>query len=290
MGVPGATVANFNAWAGDYDHSALQPMLYVPVHHTTLRLALRLVPSPRRILDVGCGTARLLHQARQPCPRAELIGVDPAWQMLTTASARTPAELAVRFVHAAAEDLPFARGTFDLVVATLSLRHWSDRDAGIAQIARVLTPGGVLVVADVFRACQRRPRAAITPRRRCHPVPAELGGVLAAHRLAVVAQDRTPWFALPDVQIIAAQKPHRPAEGDQPPTSRRRLAWFTVGWNALAGLVTIAVGLAAGSIALLGFGADSSMEVFAGVVVLRRLAARTAHPRPPRPPGGAPAG
>jgi divalent metal cation (Fe/Co/Zn/Cd) transporter len=53
----------------------------------------------------------------------------------------------------------------------------------------------------------------------------------------------------------------------------RRLAWFTVGWNALEGLVAIASGLAAGSIALLGFGADSYVEVFAGVVVLWRLAA-----------------
>jgi divalent metal cation (Fe/Co/Zn/Cd) transporter len=53
----------------------------------------------------------------------------------------------------------------------------------------------------------------------------------------------------------------------------RRLAWFTVGWNALEGLVAIASGLAAGSIALIGFGADSYVEVFAGVVVLWRLAA-----------------
>jgi divalent metal cation (Fe/Co/Zn/Cd) transporter len=53
----------------------------------------------------------------------------------------------------------------------------------------------------------------------------------------------------------------------------RRLAWFTVGWNALEGLVAIASGLAAGSIALLGFGADSYVEVFAGAVVLWRLAA-----------------
>jgi divalent metal cation (Fe/Co/Zn/Cd) transporter len=53
----------------------------------------------------------------------------------------------------------------------------------------------------------------------------------------------------------------------------RQLAWFTIGWNALEGLVAIAAGLAAGSIALLGFGADSYVEVFAGSVVLWRLAA-----------------
>jgi len=53
----------------------------------------------------------------------------------------------------------------------------------------------------------------------------------------------------------------------------RRLAWFTIGWNALEGLVAIASGLVAGSIALIGFGADSYVEVFAGAVVVWRLAA-----------------
>lgn len=51
----------------------------------------------------------------------------------------------------------------------------------------------------------------------------------------------------------------------------RLLAWLTVGWNAVEGLVGIAAGLAAGSIALIGFGADSYVEVFAGCVVLWRL-------------------
>jgi divalent metal cation (Fe/Co/Zn/Cd) transporter len=53
----------------------------------------------------------------------------------------------------------------------------------------------------------------------------------------------------------------------------RLLAWFTIGWNTLEGLVGIAAGLAAGSIALIGFGVDSYVEVFAGGVILWRLAA-----------------
>jgi divalent metal cation (Fe/Co/Zn/Cd) transporter len=52
-----------------------------------------------------------------------------------------------------------------------------------------------------------------------------------------------------------------------------RLAWFTISWNALEGLVAIASGVAAGSIALIGFGADSYVEVFGGAVVWWRLAA-----------------
>lgn len=53
----------------------------------------------------------------------------------------------------------------------------------------------------------------------------------------------------------------------------RHLAWFTIVWNAIEGVVAIGSGIAAGSIALVGFGADSYVEVFAGSVILWRLAA-----------------
>lgn len=51
----------------------------------------------------------------------------------------------------------------------------------------------------------------------------------------------------------------------------RLLAWFTIAWNALEGIAGIAAGIAAGSIALIGFGVDSYVEVFAGSVILWRL-------------------
>lgn len=52
----------------------------------------------------------------------------------------------------------------------------------------------------------------------------------------------------------------------------RVLAWFTIVWNAIEGIVGIVSGIAAGSIALIGFGVDSYVEVFAGSVILWRLA------------------
>ncbi len=52
----------------------------------------------------------------------------------------------------------------------------------------------------------------------------------------------------------------------------RRLAWLTIGWNTVEGLVAIASGAVAASIALIGFGVDSFVEVFAGTVILWRLA------------------
>lgn len=50
------------------------------------------------------------------------------------------------------------------------------------------------------------------------------------------------------------------------------LAWFTIAWNAIEGIAAVAAGIAARSIALVGFGVDSYVEVFAGSVILWRLA------------------
>ncbi len=50
------------------------------------------------------------------------------------------------------------------------------------------------------------------------------------------------------------------------------LAWFTIAWNSVEGIAGIVSGIAAGSIALIGFGVDSYVEVFAGLVIVWRLA------------------
>jgi ubiquinone/menaquinone biosynthesis C-methylase UbiE len=199
------SVSRFDRWASSYEDNTLQEHLFVPVHQTTLQLALQLLAHPRRILDVGCGTGRLLRQARPCYPTAELVGVDLAGQMVATATAVTPTRLAVGYVHGRVECLPFTSEVFDLVFTTLSLRHWTDLPAGIGEIGRVLTPGGVVVLADVFPSCRRGP--ALTMRRRRHAVvPAELGMALAAHHLDVIGRDHTSWFRLPDVQVIAARQ------------------------------------------------------------------------------------
>jgi SAM-dependent methyltransferase len=217
------TATGFDAWASTYEHSALQPTLYVPAQRRALHLARQLMPEPRRVLDVGCGTGRLLRQARQHYPSAVLVGIDLAWGMVATATAATPAELRIRHVRGAAEQLPFADGTFDLVVVTMSLRHWTDPAAGIAQIDRVLIPSGALVVADVLPARQSAGIHVTLPWRRGHSlsgVPAGLAAVLVANGLVIVGCDRMPWFRLPDIHVIAAEKPLRAHLGHPVPRSR----------------------------------------------------------------------
>ena len=200
------TPSRFDLRASTYDDSVLQEFLFVPVQQTALGLGRRLRPRARGVLDVGCGTGRLLRSARQCYPAAELVGVDLAGRMVATAIAVTPAGLGVRYVQARAERLPFPDGRFDLVFATLSLRHWADLPAGIAEAARVLRPSGAMVLADIFRACPRRDPWVLSRRRRRHAlVPAELDVVLARQRLRVAVVEQTRWFGLPDAQVLAVQ-------------------------------------------------------------------------------------
>ena len=67
--------------------------------------------------------------------------------------------------------------------------------------------------------------------------------------------------------------PARPLRADRARLRRwaRLLAWATVAWNSAEAVIAVAAGLAAGSVALVGFGLDSAVEVFAGAVVLWKL-------------------
>jgi ubiquinone/menaquinone biosynthesis C-methylase UbiE len=104
--------------------------------------------------------------------------------MLAAAKAATSIELRIHYLHVGAEHLPFTDEVFDLVFATMSMRHWTDQAAGIAEIGRVLTPGGVLVLADVFPSSPRQPlTASLLLRRRRRPsLPGQLDAALVAAR------------------------------------------------------------------------------------------------------------
>lgn len=107
---------------------------------------------PGAILDVGCGTGYLLRQLGDRFPAATtLAGIDAAPRMIQVAqSGATDPRLS--FTVGTAEQLPYGDAAFDLVVSTTSFDHWHDQRAGLAQCARVLRPGGQLVLCDQLSA------------------------------------------------------------------------------------------------------------------------------------------
>jgi ubiquinone/menaquinone biosynthesis C-methylase UbiE len=104
------------------------------------------VRSTDRVLDVGCGTGDLLRQLHRSRPGARLVGVDPAPEMLDVARRKLPATVDLR--EAWAERLPYAEGTFDVVVSCNALHHMRDPVAALIEMRRVLRSGGVLAVTD----------------------------------------------------------------------------------------------------------------------------------------------
>ena len=142
-------VAAFGERAQRYDQD-WRGRLHHQIADRTADLALTCVPAPKQILDVGCGTGYLLGQLAACAPQAgALAGIDAAPAMIGVArSAATDGR--VRLVVGTAEQLPWPDRTFDLVVSTTSFDHWADQRVGLAQCARVLAPGGCLVLADLF--------------------------------------------------------------------------------------------------------------------------------------------
>lgn len=95
------------------------------------------------LLDVGCGTGRLLAALHERLPLARLTGLDLAPNMLRQAAARLPAD--VRLVSGDAEQLPFADASFDLVVSTSTFQWLHCLDVCFGEVRRVLRPGGRFV-------------------------------------------------------------------------------------------------------------------------------------------------
>lgn len=113
------------------------------------------VPPWPAVLDIGTGTGISLFEAMRCFGGARLaVGIDIAPGMLGVARAKArllglPAE----FVLADAEALPFANGQFDLAIANSCFHWFSDKERALSEIARVLRPGGELVLIAAAAPC-----------------------------------------------------------------------------------------------------------------------------------------
>ena len=98
------------------------------------------------VLDVGCGTGELLREVGLRFPETARTGLDLSANML--AVAREKLGGAVELVQGDAERLPFADGRFEVLLCNDSFHHYPNPGAAAAEFARVLQPGGVLLLGD----------------------------------------------------------------------------------------------------------------------------------------------
>lgn len=149
MPPPYRDVAAFNDRAAEYDRG-WRGRLHHEIADRTADLAVATVSAPNRVLDVGCGTGYLLQVlARRYRDAEQLVGIDAAPAMITAAGACSRDDR-LTFVLGVAEHIGCPDNTFDLIVSTTSFDHWTDQQAGLAECARVLRPGGHLVLVDQF--------------------------------------------------------------------------------------------------------------------------------------------
>ncbi len=107
-----------------------------------LPLAAQWLAGRNAVLDVGCGEGQVARLAARQGSRqgsVRVVGVDPTWGQVVEASARGGGPA---YARAGAAALPFADSTFDAVVACLVFEHIREVDEAIAEVARVLRPGG----------------------------------------------------------------------------------------------------------------------------------------------------
>lgn len=100
--------------------------------------------APSNALDVGCGEGRFCRILRSR--NIETVGIDPTGPLLERAQALDPGG---DYREGVAEALPFANDRFDLVISYLTLIDIPDIDTALAEMARVLRPGGTLLIANL---------------------------------------------------------------------------------------------------------------------------------------------
>lgn len=151
---PGYVRGLFNRIAPRYD--LLNHVLSSGIDVWWRRKAIRLLSSlsPATVLDVATGTGDFAFEAARLLSPHSVVGVDVAENMLARGmekAKRKGLDRIVSFRQGSAEGLPFSDGSFDAVCSAFGVRNFSDLDAGLREMRRVLRPGGAVVILEFSR-------------------------------------------------------------------------------------------------------------------------------------------
>jgi ubiquinone/menaquinone biosynthesis C-methylase UbiE len=145
------------AWGYDWLVRALTLGRAGALRRLTVRLA-QIQPG-ERVLEVGCGTGDVALLARAAAgPAGAVVGIDASPEMIACAQRKAARrQVGIDYRVGVVEDLAFPAASFDVVVSSLMMHHLPERlkREGLAEIRRVLKPGGRLLVVDVTRPTTR---------------------------------------------------------------------------------------------------------------------------------------
>ena len=125
-----------------HDEEHFPPTIDPRIQHVRALLKFFGNLADKRVLDVGCGKGRFARVLLEDNPGAKVCGLDISEEML--ASVPT----GISRVSGSMTELPFAASTFDCIYATESLEHAVEIEGAVAEMCRVLKPGGKLAIID----------------------------------------------------------------------------------------------------------------------------------------------
>ncbi len=135
----------FDNWAPIYDW--LFPSVFYRAIHKRLLEYVELPKAPN-VLDIGCGTGRLLNRVAAAYPDLRGTGLDFSAEMVRQARRSNRHRPRLIFVQGTSAPLRFANQQFDAVFNTLSFLHYPEPEQVFTEIYRVLRPGGTFYMVD----------------------------------------------------------------------------------------------------------------------------------------------
>lgn len=136
----------FDRWALTYDW-LFPSVFYQAVHQRLLDFVD--LPEPANILDLGCGTGRLLNRLASQLQTLKGTGLDLSPQMIGQARRSNRHHPRLIFLEGNAEALPFADEQFDAVFNSFSFLHYPNPERVLAEVGRVLRPSGRFYLVDL---------------------------------------------------------------------------------------------------------------------------------------------